>query len=155
PDVADHLTAAEGAVAGRQRAHVEAAHGPRVEVRPLRRRGLVPPRKAALALREAAASRTGLQGRGRLPLGFGREPTAGPPTVGLGSVPAPVDPGPVGLEGDPAIEVAALPAPIGAPPVEGMIGADAAPPLPAGLAPRLRTPIAAIVDESGELRLRH
>src|SRR5262249_11872825 len=78
PDVDDHLPAPERAVAGGERADVETAHGPRVEVRPRRRRGLVAPREAALAVGEAVAIRTRLEGRGGLPLRLRREPPTGP-----------------------------------------------------------------------------
>src|SRR5262249_58522026 len=90
PAVADHLAAPEGAVPAGERADVEAAHGPGVEVRPLALRGLVTPREAALAPGEAVAPRTRLEGRGGFPLRLRGQPPDGPTAIGLGLLPAPV-----------------------------------------------------------------
>src|SRR5262245_43686364 len=65
PHVADHLTAAEGAVAGGQRPDVDRAPGPVIEVRAVRGRWLIPPRKGPLG-----AGRR-LEGRGHFPLRLG------------------------------------------------------------------------------------
>src|SRR5262249_61653056 len=84
PDVADHLPTADGAVAGRQRAHVDGAAGAVVQVRALGRRRRIAPGESTLA------SRRRIERRRELPLRLGRQPPPRPATERLGLVPVDV-----------------------------------------------------------------
>src|SRR5205823_5216135 len=115
PHVAEHLPAAEGAVARRERADVDAAEAIAVEVRELGRGRVVAPGVAALA-RSERSSRRGLAGRRDLPLELGRQAARSPAAIGGGLELAHVDDGVVRLDRRPAIEVAPLEAAVGAAP---------------------------------------
>src|SRR6266568_2182633 len=142
PHVADHLAAAESAVAVGEGAHVGAPARAPVEVRALWGRRIVPPGEPPLPRGEAAPAGARLQRGRRFPLRLGGQAAPGPRAVGLGLVPAHVDDGPVRLEPDPAVEVAAMPAHRVATPVHGVRGLDARAPPPPTLAPQLAPRVA-------------
>ena len=121
PGVADHLPAAEGAVARRQRADVDGAERAAVEVGERRRRRRVAPGVTALARGERAAVRGRLARRGHLPLELGGQPPACPAAAGLRLVPAHVDDRGVRRQRFPAVEAAQLPAVAAAPPVDRVL----------------------------------
>jgi hypothetical protein len=150
PDVADHLPATPGAVPGWQRGHITAAQGVTVQLGACRARWGIAPGKAAF--RAGQVETAGCCG---LPLGFGRQPPAGPAAVGLGLIPVDVEDRPVRLQRQPAVEVAPKPALCLTPPVQRLLGSRRLLPVPASRTPQLRTAIPIGFHERGELALGH
>src|SRR5262249_38722404 len=148
PDVADHLPTADGAVAGRQRAHVDGAAGAVVQVRALGRRRRIAPGESTLA------SRRRIERRRELPLRLGRQPPPRPATERLGLVPVDVHDRVPRLERLAQIEPSLEPPPSVLMPEQRMLRALTATPIPAASAPAFATPIAVVVDEGLELRVR-
>src|SRR5437667_158850 len=108
PHVADHLTAPERAVAGREGAHVGAAPRPGVQVRAVRCRRVVAPGEPPLARRDAPGTGTRFEGGRGFPLRFGGQAAPGPGTEG----PPPADPSsnaPPGTSASPASGPASRP----------------------------------------------
>src|SRR5262249_21385352 len=82
-----HLTAAKGAIASGEGTDVDTAQEARVEIGVLRGGRRIAPGIAALMGGEARTIRCRLGTGGEFPLGFGRQPAAGPVTVRLGLIP--------------------------------------------------------------------
>src|SRR5439155_19032860 len=135
PDIADHLPAADGTVAGPQRAHVDRAVRAIVEVGASRCGGAVSPGEAPLAPGRR------LRRGGHLPLRLGRQAPARPPAPCLGFIPVDVHHGMAGLEAGRRAEPALVPAVTAVGPDERMLGPLAAPPVPATAAPQLAAAI--------------
>src|SRR5579875_2583639 len=155
PDVADQLAAPRGTIALRERAHVHAPHAAPVEVGVRRGGRAVAPGEAPLAPGELQALGVDLRGGREFPLRFRRQPASRPPAVRIRLVPVDVHDRAVRLEGDPPVEVAPAPGATGAPPVHRLLRLGTLAPAPSVVAPPFAPPVSVVLDERGELGLRH
>src|SRR5262249_27607603 len=150
PDIADRLAAAPGAVAGRMGGDVDAAERAAVEI------GVAPPRRRVtpgiepLALAEPVLRRR-LGRRRDLPFELARKPPARPPAPGAGLVPIDMDRRLVRGERFRSLEAARREASSRGLPVDRVLGPGALAPAPSLVAPEFPVPIAAVLDEGGEL----
>src|SRR5262249_15251697 len=105
PDVSDHLPAAEGAIACRERSHVHRSPDAIVKVGLLGARRRIAPGAAALG------SGPGVEACRHLPFGLARQPAVRPLAEGLGLPPAHASDWMPGAEGRDSIEQPLAPGP--------------------------------------------
>src|SRR5438132_4437154 len=87
PDIAGHLTAAEGAIASRKGTDVDTAQEARVQIGLLWGWRRIAPGIAALVAGKARAISARLGTGGEFPLGLGRQASTSPVTVRFGPIP--------------------------------------------------------------------
>src|SRR5262249_43378701 len=155
PDIADHLPASEGAVAGSAGSDIERTVEGEIEVGACAVRRRLAPGPAALAIGQAGAVRARFADSRGFPFGLGRKPALGPVPPGLRLVP--VAEGPRRLRRQFIGFVVAAPRPAAVvffKPVTRLLGGEALAPGPARRAPEFPSAIAAAVYESGEFGVR-
>src|SRR5439155_12262064 len=155
PHVAEHLPAAERAVACWERRDVDRRREGEIEIGvPMVRRCLAP-WPAALAVGKARAARYGLADRRRLPFRLGRQAAPRPAAPGLRLVPIDERDGRVGGQLlSFGMAAPCPPAVVLGQPIDRALGACALAPGPARLGPKLARAISAGFDEGRELGVR-
>src|SRR5437868_1209747 len=109
PDIAEHLSAAEGTIPIGEGCDIDAAERPAVQVGAAGSGRFIAPGKTSLALAESSTAGRRLSGSGHLPFSLGRQAAAGPAAISIRLVPVDMKDRPVELERKPLIEVAPLP----------------------------------------------
>src|SRR5262249_52836847 len=153
PDVARHLTAAKGAIAGREGSHVGAPQEACVQIGTLRRRRLIAPGIAAFAPGNTFFVRSRLGTGAQFPPSCRGRPAASPVTVCFRSIPCDVRHWRMGFQRYQRIEMLPQPALSIALPIQWVLRLSLRTPDPALITPPLLPLVATILYKRGKFRI--
>src|SRR5262249_28088421 len=146
----------EGAVACRTGCDIERRVERKSDIGMIGSGGCLAPGPSALPVGKARTGRIRLAERSNFPFGFGRQAPLRPIAPGFRLIPIYNCHPPMGRE---LLDLAvASPSPAAAlfrEPIDRPFGASALAPLPASRAPEFRTAVSGVLDEGGELGIRH